>query len=205
MAATNLIVTYEVASAIHTLLSKMTYTQASLSTEIGVVQSWKDTAFYDYIGENLTFDGTNYIDTGIPLFSPQNISRDFEVIINVASTSWTASQETIFAAMYEVSPWPGFVFRRNTTSNLFQIAAKSSVVTPAFASIVGHDFHIARINSHYYYWYDDNESSKVDFTSKVDATTFEQNAVVGAGMQSNGTAFRYWHGTLNYLAIKWKT
>lgn len=152
---------------------------------------------------NLTFDGTNYVDTGVALFSSSNINRDFEVIVNVASTSWTSNQETIFAAMYEVRPWPGFVFRRNSSYNQFQVAATADVVQIPTGSIIGHDFHIARINSLYYYWFDDDSNSKVDFTSVVDATPFEQTATFGAGMQSNGTPFRYWRGTIRYAKIKW--
>lgn len=71
-----------------------------------------------YSGQNLEFTGASgsYIDTGVALFSEENISKNFKVMITGLYSDQSKGTDTntsrcILGSMYEVSPYPGFVVR----------------------------------------------------------------------------------------------
>ena len=72
---------------------------------------------------SLTFDGTNYIDTGMKLFDSTNNSKDFKVSFEITERNTTTKQSTIMSCMDESgSPWPGILYRiLNGTQEEFQI------------------------------------------------------------------------------------
>ena len=73
--------------------------------------------------DDLVFDGTNYIDTSIYLFSEKNINKDFEISFEIKDYNYANDQNALINAMDESgSPWPGFVFRFNK-SQLFEIVS----------------------------------------------------------------------------------
>lgn len=75
-----------------------------------------------YQGSNLEFTGAvgSYIDTEVMLFSESNINKDFKIIMrgvyfdnNVGTDS--KNHRCLLGAMYEVSPYPGFIIRGSAT------------------------------------------------------------------------------------------
>lgn len=72
-----------------------------------------------YHATNLEFDGTNYIDTGVQLFSATNNSKDFKIVIydlyaDLSLGTGSNSEKTIISSKREVSPYPGFAVRIST-------------------------------------------------------------------------------------------
>lgn len=71
-----------------------------------------------YHSDQLIFDGTNYVDTGIKLFSEENIGKNFEISFDITSIEGNQnSQATVINAMQEKSPYPGFVYRLQANGN----------------------------------------------------------------------------------------
>ena len=78
----------------------------------------KTSNLYKYDGK-ITFDGSNYIDTGLKLFSPDNIDKDFEISFEINSIGDNVNLNTIMDSMNETgSPWPGFVVRMSGTNDI---------------------------------------------------------------------------------------
>ena len=74
----------------------------------------------------LTFDGTNYLNTGVRLFDSTNFGKDFEIIFNIDSMGTNAVQNTVVSSMDETGqPWPGFSFRLGETGQ-YEFAANAS-------------------------------------------------------------------------------
>ena len=79
-----------------------------------------DITGYDivYQAEDLEFKDSSYLDTGVMVFSEENINKDFKIIFRdmyidrVTSTS----DNTFFSNKLEVSPYPGFAMRPNGAS-----------------------------------------------------------------------------------------
>ena len=71
----------------------------------------------------IVFDGTNYIDTGLNLFSSENINKDFDISFILEYIGSNANQATLLNAKDESnSKYPGFVYR--TSSNKMALSAK---------------------------------------------------------------------------------
>lgn len=109
-----------------------------------------DKTHYDI--DQIVFDGTNYIDTEIQLFSEENISKNFEISFDITNAdSNQTPQATIVNSMLEQSPYPGFVFRLQT--NVTQIEFNS----PKIANKTGinlsttNKIAIKRINEEFLY------------------------------------------------------
>lgn len=62
--------------------------------------------------DDYVFDGTNYLDTNVYLFSQRNLNKNFEVSFEIKERVSKGGQAVMMGAMDErASPWPGFVFR----------------------------------------------------------------------------------------------
>lgn len=84
-----------------------------------VIKSVANSRYYN----SLTFDGTNYVDTGFKLFDSTNNSKDFKVSFEITERNTSTKQSTIMSCMDESgSPWPGILYRiLNGTQEEFQI------------------------------------------------------------------------------------
>ncbi len=86
---------------------------------------WADSV-YEPNQTVLSFDGTNYLNTGIRLFNSTNFGKDFEIIFNIDSMGTNAVQNTVVSSMDETGqPWPGFCFRLGETGQ-YEFAANAS-------------------------------------------------------------------------------
>ena len=63
------------------------------------------------------FTGSNCEDTNISLYSTANVGRDYEISFEIVSNESNPNQATLMNAMYEVTPWPGILFRYANGSN----------------------------------------------------------------------------------------
>ena len=144
-----------------------------------------------YEAWNLTFDGTNYIDTGVYLFSEKNINRDFEVMIEDLYGG-DPSNNTIVCAKYD-STAIGFLIRLNgakaTTYN-----GTISMKRDNYNNIT-----IKRINGVITISGSEITNPKVKFTNAV----HQHPLVLGCALQDDGTPFRYEAGTIGHITVKW--
>ena len=145
-----------------------------------------------YEAKNLTFDGTNYIDTGVYLFSEKNINRDFEVVIEDLYDRTKSNTNTIVCAKYN-STAIGFLIRLNgdvsTTYNgtIFMKQNNHNNIT------------IKRVNGTITISGSEITNPKVKFTNAV----HQHPLVLGCALQDDGTPFRYATGTIGHITVKW--
>lgn len=152
-----------------------------------------------YHSDQLIFDGTNYIDTEVKLFSEENIYKDFEIsfdIINVESGQ--AGLTTILNSMVEKSPYPGFVLRLQNGGNQFEfnsprIANKSGINVGSTNKVV-----IKRVNDVYFIQINDGTAERLGTYS---GTTFDETTVIGASIDADGNPWRYFKGMLSNVNI----
>lgn len=156
-----------------------------------------------YINNNdIVFDGTNYIDTGICLFSEKNINKDFEVSFKIKERVSTVNYETMMSAMDETgSPWPGIVYRVNS-ANDDQLAANtpSSQVDKKYKVANVQKVTLKRICGILYINFNDGEDTELLNISLI-KTPFEFPVTFGASLDANKNPFRYFTGTLSNLKV----
>ena len=156
-----------------------------------------------YSGNNI-FDGTNYIDTGIKLFSEENISKNFEISFEINNIVFTEQYQTIKSAMNEKgSPWPGIVYRLKDENNYQLIVnATNSTKKETNFSITGiNKITIKRVNNLIYINKNDGENTKILDTSSMLGNPFDVPLTFGASLDGNLKPFRYFQGTISNIKI----
>lgn len=199
---------------------------ASGTQQIGVAKALIFSDFIDASYDNLTvlyenkdlvFTGNNYIDTDVALFSSENISKDFCIILEgltVDNTkgSGSAGERCLLGAMYEVSPYPGFIIRATTNAGGGVVGIVNQTYVPLLV--------IRRINGQMIF------STASITTGTVTAPTGNTNmggAVVRVGNMNNcatahnttltlgcekdknGTPYRYCGGSIEKIIIAMAT
>ena len=158
-----------------------------------------------YKAYNLVCDGSTYYDTGVNLFSAENIDKDFKITMKVSyftPTEGSASQDVILGNKYEGSiggaSYPGIYFRLNSTNNYqFQIGGYNYYVVST-GSVIGKELCIWREDGTYYAQIEGD----VRKTLSVREAVFDQNLTIGAGIQTDGTYFRYSTCTFDYIIVE---
>lgn len=146
-----------------------------------------------YEAKNLTFDGTNYINTGVYLFTDENINRDFELVAEGINGSDTvASSRTIICAKHNGKSY-GFLVRLNGGSYTNYNGTISLKMNYDNSLIV------RRVNGVISISGDQITNPKVKFTN----TVFEHPLVLGCAVDDDGTYYRYGHGTIQHIVVRW--
>ena len=150
------------------------------------------------------FDGTNYIDTGVQLFSEENADRDFLVTFTVdANNGYPADRGTIFTNMNEKNePYPGVhFFYQNGLYYMNVNVLGSKVKWDDTGYVTGQKVTIKRENGIIYYSYDDGPFIYINDLSSFDQY-FDISATFGAGINSSKQPYRYFKGTLSDLSVQ---
>lgn len=154
-----------------------------------------------YIARNLVCTGSNVFDTGFAPFSSANIDKNFKITIRMASVGTVTAQEVFLGCKYEGTlnglSYPGIYFRRNGSKQSADIGGYN-YYQPAISTLLGKNLYIWRKSGN---WYAQIEG-QTQRTLSVRSTTFDQNIVIGAGVQTNGTYFRYSHCNIDYVRIE---
>ncbi len=102
------------------------------------------------------FDGTEYINTNVQLFTEENYMKNFELGFTIdefdVSRYRSGQGDTVFSGLYEASPYPGILFRMQDKKWLFQ--AGSGIGTNKkinFAQGSVETFRVRRIDGKIYY------------------------------------------------------
>lgn len=160
-------------------------------------------AFEKYINNNdIVFDGTNYIDTGVYLFNEKNINRDFEVSFEIKERASNTQYSTIMSSVDETgSPWPGIVYR-TWSSTQEQLAANnpSLKVDKKYNSASIQKVTLKRICGILYLQFNDGTNTQIMDLSLIN-NPFEVPVTFGASLDANNVPFRYFTGTLSNLKV----
>ncbi len=164
--------------------------------------------FYGNLGAQETFDGTNYIDTGIQLFSEENTGKDFIVTFTVDqnvgfSNTNGGDRGTIFADMREGSePFPGVHFFYQSNKYTMNVNTQGHKVKDSNTGYtLGQRVVIKKINGLVYYSYDGGPDVQINDFSNF-TTYFNNNATFGAGTKNDNTIYRYFKGQLSDLSVE---
>lgn len=164
-------------------------------------------------GDGNPLTNKKYIDTGVALFSEENAGKDFEIYFTLSDYASTQEKQgTLFNAKYENSSmyYPGFTIRTvNTDGGAMEITgrlgkdntnadkANNSIVT---ADIKNKEVKIVRVGGMVSYSIDGGEM--IPFQNyKNFSRYFNQTAVFGASMQTNGNPQRYYDGTIKNIRV----
>jgi len=148
-----------------------------------------------YEASNLTFDGTNYINTGVSLFSSENINRDFRITVdgitpNTSQGTGNATERCIIGSMLETSPYPGFVVRAgiaNPGRGVISLTnnASSNLVIERISGVI-------------------TVTGAEKYNAGTYNTAIDTPVTLGCELQSDGvTPFRYMGGTIDHIKIQW--
>ena len=157
------------------------------------------TVTFDY-GDEI-FDGTNYINSGIPLFSFNNKTRDFEISTNVSNFVYHSGQEynrnTIICNQNESGdPYPGFCFQyRESALRIQGNSVQTNEQSLAWGKTSG-NIVLKRISNVFYV----DNNSLIDFSTMVG--TFNAPLSFGANIDNNGNPRRYSTVDLSDITVK---
>lgn len=146
-----------------------------------------------YEAWNLTFDGTanTVIDTGVYLFTSQNLNKDFEVVIeNLYGIG--SSNNTIICAKHNGNAY-GFFIRCNDSTNT-TYKGTISVKKQYYNTIT-----VKRINGVISVSGDTVTNPKVQFTNAV----HNHPLILGSAMQDDGSYYRFEQGTIGHIVVRW--
>ena len=147
-----------------------------------------------YEASNLSFDGTanTIINTGVYLFTQENINRDFEFIAeNIDSTGEANGENTIICAKHNSNAYGFFVRIANTSSIKYNGTIN---VWPVPASMV-----IRRINGVITLSGTNIRNPGVAFTNAV----FDWPLMLGCAVDDSGNMYRFREGTIDHVLVKW--
>ena len=152
----------------------------------------------------LVFDGTNYINTGIYLFSAENINKNFEISFDIVSRDTTDNLATIVSCMDESgSPWPGIVYRVQSET-LDEFSANTTTllgVENRYNKSNINKVTIKKLDGFLYINFNDGQDEQL-----LDMSTFTQPInvplTIGATLDRNGNPWRYFKGTISNIDIK---
>ncbi|MCR5185610.1 MAG: InlB B-repeat-containing protein [Clostridia bacterium] len=158
---------------------------------------------YSYPGD-YEFTGSNYINTGISLFSEENINRNFEVSFEIKQRNTSTKQATILSAMDETGiPWPGIVYRilDGTSEELGANVTEQIKSQKSYKRANIQKVSIKRVNGILYVNINDTVDTQfLDMTTLT--TPFDSPLVFGASLNRHGNPQRYFKGTLSNMDIK---
>jgi len=170
-----------------------------------------------YFHNDLTvFDGSNYLDTKIALFSTENANKDFIVTFSYdAQGTGGGDPQLLFTDLREgLSPYAGVSFKYMKANDRYDLVANvatgdntvgGKMTTTLNGFGVGDDVVLKRENGKFYYSIDggDNFTFLNDFSNFN--LYFDVYAVFGAGYSNvNTSIYRYFKGTLSNMTVELK-
>lgn len=150
---------------------------------------------YIYEASNLSFNGTSdCINTGVYLFTQENIDRDFEFIAEgiVGNGNIHTGDSTIICAKYDVGAlgflvrptgstslnYKGTIYVKHNTNSTVIVRRINGVITLSGTNIT---------------------NPTIQFTNAV----FNHPLVFGCALQNDGTPYRYCPGTIAHVTVRW--
>lgn len=145
-----------------------------------------------YEAYNLSFNGSNYIDTGVYLFTQENINKDFEFIAE-GIVGPNGGNNTIICAKHNANSY-GFLVRANNNTNTSYNGTVCVKSSPNSCTVI-----ITRISGVITLTGTNLTNPKVKFTNSA----FDWPVLLGCAMDDNGNLYRYATGTIKHVKIRW--
>ena len=155
----------------------------------------------------IEFDGTNYIDTGINLFSAENINKDFEISLTINQVGGNAAQATLMNLKDEGqnNVWPGVAYRTRSGGG-FEFSARwpgQSNVSLSETATPPKKIALTRRNGIIYYSINGSQETSLIATPASSLNTaFGSNLTFGASLNGSGSPFRYFTGVVSNISVK---
>jgi len=159
------------------------------------------------------FTNSDYINTGIALFSEANFDKDFEISFEIVNFDMveSVSQATLLAAKYEKESlnYPGFVFRRyNSDKKKVEMAARVTTSGNGFTKQLDvstvQKVKVTRKNGKIYYSINDESLALVCDTQQLTdrGIRFDTPVAFGAALTETNRTMRHAKATLKNISIK---
>ena len=175
------------------------------------MQSSKKDPKLIYEKKNLVCDGIAvFYDTGFYPFYGEDANRDFKITMKISSITYNGQgQAVVLGCKYEGTlsgqQWPGFYVRLNSWNKAaneqdgkLQIGG-ANYYQPLVSILYNKEIVIWRQAGS---WYCQIEGqSQTSLTVRV--ASFNQPIVIGAGVQTNGSKFRFCQCNLDYVRIEY--
>lgn len=154
----------------------------------------EDASYVAYEAYNLSFDSSlsTYIDTGIYLFSPENIGRDFEFLAEDILGVAGATEQTIICSKQDSTSY-GFLVRTTTRTD----TAWNGTIHVMYG--VDATVCVRRINGVITLSGEHINNPSV----RIVNSAFNLPLVLGCALQDNGTPYRYASGTIGHVKVTW--
>lgn len=174
--------------------------------DITITALWRSETIEEY---NVTYNYGNldfytcasYLNTNLQLFSSDVAHNDFEISLNVDSSTYLSGQDnslnSVFSAMNESgSPYPGLVFRRDATKFSF-VYNSTSNNSYQYSNYTNSSIKVKRIDDSVYL--NDAENPIIDASDF--RNPFNIPLTFGASIRNNNP-FRYFKGELSNVTVK---
>ena len=181
----------------------------TLTDDVTLYAQWLARPQTSFTANNLTFNGkvSSIVDTGVCLFSSENIHKNFEIYLEVGSVgTGNVTQAVLMNTKDEAggSPWPGIVFRVNGSKLQLKADRNSGTNNTKSLSYNLNDvqkLRIIRINDITYYSVNDaSYQVLMDFTSII--RTFDSPVAFGGIVKPDGKRDRPFKGTLTTASVR---
>ena len=188
--------------------------QSKFTENITLHANWIEDEFpyvYPYHEDNFVCTGSNYIDTGVMLYTDQNNDylKDYEVgfTIRQYNPSEQEKQAVFFNAKWEneANGYPGLVFRRYTTTNNLEITQRINRVNASKQLnnwTLPYEVKIYRIDNKIYYSVDGGQTKTLLQSTDGFNQFIDTHAFFCAGDNGSGGAQRNLKGTISDYYIK---
>ena len=168
---------------------------------------WNKVYFHD---DEEVFDGTNFLDTGVQLFSKENANMNFIARFTLdTNNSQNVQQATLFADINEkADPWPGTIIRydKNHFELVANVTSGSGMGKRQKQTIngygVGQTFVMKRENGKFYYSVDGGDTFTLFNDFSAFNRYFDINSTFGAEYDANGNPYRYFKGKLVDMTVE---
>ncbi|MBO6244215.1 MAG: InlB B-repeat-containing protein, partial [Clostridia bacterium] len=174
----------------------------------GEVPELQDFSIKYVYGDNIEFDGKSRLDTGIALFSNDNFERDFEMTVKIDSNTYDSTQNSGYNTLincvdHDVSPWHGFLLRRNSSKYIFKVTNAQNTVTetnPSLSEV--QNVLIARQNKKLYadLTNGSNLSEVGDFSNYTER--INSTLLIGSDINNANAPNRCFVGQLSNITVK---
>ena len=165
------------------------------------IEVWRDDIDYIYKANDLTFDGTNYVDTG---WNPYNTDSNFEIRMQISDLllDSMSNSDTIISCIKQVSPYPGFSIRRGGATKLeVYINGGAKMATVANKDVGSVNTIIfKRVGNVYTFTLNETSTSYTYPSNGVD-NSGANTLHIGASLDANDAPFRYGKFKLDYIRV----
>lgn len=146
-----------------------------------------------YEAFNLSFNGSNYIDTGVYLFTQENINKDFEFIAENITGPTNQSSNTLICAKYDSAAY-GFLIRTTGNNNTQYKGTIFVKGTPNYSTAI-----VKRVNGVITLSGTNVTNPNVQFNNNV----HNWPLVLGCAIDNNGNPYRYAKGKIGHIVVRW--